>query len=138
MRRHVKFILSAVAFGQAYIDLDGCLLKRMRCPPELGLRGFDALLWWAHNLKPMPIIRSRLALLYVLRFLGVKLYVWTNRWPAHDTVTREALGVRVWLFKQFQYHDGQKILTRPFGPVMDDQEKYLTCGVGYGLLVEQK
>jgi hypothetical protein len=136
--RILKFMASAVYYRCAYIDLDGCLLKRMRCPAELNLRGVYALLWWDKNLKPTPIIKSRLALLYVLRLLGIELHVWTNRAPYHETVTKQALGRHVWLFQHMHFLHGIKIETKVFGPIMDDQPAYLERGKCWGLLVEQR
>lgn len=141
----IRFILAAMHYRCAYIDLDGCLLKRMRCPPELRLSGIPALLWWRDNLTVRPIIYRRLILLYLLRALGVRLYVWTNRdRKMHDGVTRASLGKHVRLFEDFQYYDGTKIMPvrwssdgRLYGPVMDDQIKYLKRGHGRGYLVKQ-
>lgn len=135
----VRFICNAWACGEAYIDLDGCLLKRFRCPPHLKLYGSQALVWWMENLKPTPIIYRRLALLYVLRALGVRLVIWTNRQcnVHHLNVTHKALGQHMWLFSEMQFRGGLKIQDILTGPVMDDQKAYLGCGAGPGLLVEQ-
>lgn len=138
----ILFIRDAVRFGCAYIDLDGTLIYRMRVPP--GFQHFadnyegDALQWWRHNLKPMPIVKSRLALCYLLRLLRVRLVVWTNRWPENEGVTRASLGRHVWLFSELQFHASLKG-TKPRlpGPVLEDQEKYLKCGRGNSLLVKQ-
>lgn len=136
LMRTLRFILSAFWHGYAYIDLDGCLLKRFRCPG--GVDAMHALDWWRANLQPTPIVYQRLVLLYILRLLGVKLAIWTNRQPYHEKVTREALGRHMWLFSFQFYCAGQKHKgPRLGGPVMDDQEKYLKCGTGFNLLVEQ-
>lgn len=116
--------------------MDGCLLHRYRCPPELKLRGDAALEWWMANLAPTPIVYQRLVLLYILRLLGVKLAIWTNRQPYHEKVTREALGRHMWLFSFQFYCGGEKNLHGLWGPCMDDQKKYLV-GKGFNLLVEQ-
>lgn len=110
----------------------------MRCPQNLGLKGVDFLLWWRENLTVRPIIKRRLPLLYLLRFLGVKLHIWTNRdHEKHFEVTRASLGRHAWLFKTWEFYDGTKIQSRMPGPVMDDQEAYLACGTGASLLVSQ-
>lgn len=134
----IRFILSALRYRCAYIDLDGCLLRRMRCPPNLHLRGIEHLLWWRENLSVRPIIKRRLPLLYLLKFLGVKLYLWTNRdfW-LHGQVTYQSLGTHSRLFFGHQFYDGTKIQSRVPGPVMDDQKAYLACGKGHSLLVSQ-
>lgn len=139
MIQTLRFIRDAVLCGCAYIDLDGCLLKRFRCPKELKLSGARALIWWMENLAPTPIVYRRLALLYVLRLLGVRVIMWTNRTQClhHLNVTHKALRRHMWLFAEMRFRDGQKIMDRVDGPVMDDQPAYLKCGIGPGLLVEQ-
>ena len=127
------FILHAVRSGHAYIDMDGCLLRRMPVPawvpPE------EALDWWIANLTPTPIVKRRLALLYLLRFCRVRLYIWTNRGGRHHPVTALALGWHLWLFEDWLYMDGQKHRIPRRGPCMDDQAKYV-CERG-DLLVKQ-
>lgn len=134
----IRFIFDALYYGCAYIDLDGCILRRMRCPMDTGMKGIDFLLWWRENLTVRPLIKRRLPLLYLLRICGVKLIVWTNRdFGLHASVTFKSLGKHRHLFQGFQFHDGTKIQTRVPGPVMDDQKNYLACGKGRGLLVSQ-
>lgn len=137
----IRFIFDAVRYRCAYIDLDGCILRRFKCPHSLalqGIRGVGWLLWWRDNLPVRPVIKRRLPLLYLLRLLGVRLVAWTNRDQGlHHEITRQSLGFHNWLFAEFQYWDGTKILTRTKGPVMDDQPKFLACGKGRGLLVSQ-
>lgn len=132
----LKFMISAWYFGRAYIDLDGCLLHRMRCPESVPAS--DRLIWWTANLKPTPIVYPRLVLLYVLRVLGVRLQIWTNRSGQHMAVTEQALGRHMWLFDDGWFCDGKKDEARLWGPVMDDQQKYVDCGKRWSLLVEQK
>lgn len=134
----IRFILDALHYGCAYIDLDGCLLVRMRCPRDQRLKGVEFLLWWRDNLTVRPLIKRRLPLLYLLRLLGVRLIVWTNRdFCMHWPVTVRSLGKHVRLFADYEFHDGTKIQTRVPGPVMDDQKAYLACGKGRGYLVKQ-
>ena len=135
MIRTLCFIFSAWFHGHAYIDLDGCLLHRMPVPNCIPR--YDRLRWWIDNLRPTPIVKSRLALLYMLRALGVRLFVWTNRRPTHDVVTRIALGRHVTLFDEFYYCDGLKKEGILYGPVMDDQPEYIPCGSRGSLLVKQ-
>lgn len=134
----IRFFLSAVRYRCAFIDLDGCILRRMRCPRNLGLKGVEFLLWWREHLSVQPIIRRRLPLLYILRIMGVKLIVWTNRDASlHSNVTLQSLGIHARLFSDIRYYDGTKIQSRVPGPVMDDQINYLACGKGHGYLVTQ-
>lgn len=136
--RTLRFILSALWYGCAFIDLDGCILRRFHCPRDLGLKGIEWLLWWRENLPVRPLIKRRLPLLYLLKFLGVRLYVWTNRdMLMHYGLTIESLGKHTRLFTNYNFYDGQKIMSRVPGPVMDDQPAYLACGKGSSLLVFQ-
>lgn len=130
----LKFIASAWLHRHAYIDLDGCLLRKMKMPRMPG--GPDAALaYWGANVAPTPIVRKRLVLCYVLKLLGVRLYIWTNRWPQHDAVTRQALGRHMWLFSGTYYMEGKKATIARLGPCMEDQKKFL--GTKYAdLLVE--
>lgn len=119
----LAFILSAVRNGCAYIDLDGCLLEPMRVPPEIHPE--MALAYWVANLEPTPIVKRRLALLYVLNALGVRLYLWTNRSDFHMRVTHLALGRHARLFRCAYFMGGCKETLVRFGPCMDDSPKYI-------------
>jgi hypothetical protein len=130
----LKFIASALKYGRAYIDVDGTILKKYPVPDYV-----DAdrkLKWWSDNLAPTPVIKRRLPLLYFLRALGVKLYAWTNRSPQHEGVTRKALGRHQGLFYRYQMYDGRKSASYTQGPIMDDQEKYITRRTMGDLLVK--
>jgi len=124
----LRFILCAWRSGHAYIDMDGCLLEKMPMPS--GMPKPDALAYWVANLKPTPIVRQRLWVLYLLKGLGVRLYAWTNRWPAHEAVTRQALGRHARLFSAMYYLAGHKETTPRHGPCMDDDARYVgaVCG----------
>lgn len=138
MMRVLRFIRSAMHYGKAYIDLDGCLLKRFRIPPGLNLQGDENLIYWGEHLPVLPIIYPRLLLCYLLRLLGVRLIVWTNRWdPDHMCVTMESLGMHLWLFDEIRLRTGNKFSDRLDGPVMEDQVKFAVCGKGNSLIVEQ-
>jgi hypothetical protein len=129
-----RFIKSALSTGYAYIDLDGCLLRRMRVPAHVDPK--DALSWWTDNLCVTPIVKRRLALVYLLHMCGVELFIWTNRAHTHIDVTHKALGKHMTLFKFSYFLGGRKQLINRLGPCMDDQAKYI--GKTYhDLLVKQ-
>lgn len=144
----LRFIFDAVRYRCAYIDLDGCILRRMRVKDDARYihfmstqpgTNFHPMVWWRENLTVRPLIKRRLPLLYLLRYVfRVKLHIWTNRdfW-LHGQVTIQSLGKHHRLFSGWQFHNGTKIQTRVPGPVMDDQKNYLACGKGRGLLVSQ-
>lgn len=132
----LRFIFNAYRAGVAYIDVDGCILKKFPVPTHVFSHA--ALSWWKENLQPTEIVRSRIALLYVLRALGVRLVLWTNRANEHRPVTYRALGRHRDLFSELRFYNGAKDRSQPVGPVMDDDAKYVALGRGYSLLVESK
>lgn len=139
MRRLLLFVCSAVRHRRAYVDLDGTLLYRMRCPPTERERGYmDPLAWWHSNLTVRPIVRRRLVLCYALRLMGVRLTVWTNRYGVHQDVTVRSLGRHAWLFdRPIDYCSGMKDQVPLYGPVIEDQERYAALGKGHNLHVRQ-
>lgn len=136
MNAVLHFIFSALRTGVAYIDVDGCVLKKFPVPCYVPIHA--RLEWWRAHLQPTAVVRSRVVLLYVLRALGVHLVLWTNRAPEHFDVTRKALGKHWKLFRRFRFCDGRKEDDSLSGPVMDDDQKYVDLGVGYSLLVETR
>lgn len=131
--RVLRFAIASLRDGMAYIDCDGCILKRFPVPEAVE----DKLAWWIANLAPTPRITSRLVFLWALRRLGVTLVLWTDRSPQHEPVTVAALGPYAKLFQWMEFHGGVKKLNRrPQGPVMDDKPEYVALGLGGGLLVE--
>lgn len=131
----MKFLFFAWLHRHAYIDLDGCLLQRMVMPGGMTME--QALVYWAANLGPTPIVRRRLVLCYMLRLLGVRLYVWTNRWPQHEGITRQALGRHAWLFSGMYFMQGKKSACVRNGPCMDDDKRWVGSRPG-DLLVERE
>lgn len=123
--RTLRFIAAAFTAGVAYIDCDGCILKKMPVPSTVPMP--YRLIWWKHNLAPTPVVKRRLPLLYFLRFFGVALVLWTNRSHHHRRITAEALGKHARLFESMRFRDGCKITDTLDGPVMDDDASYLTC-----------
>lgn len=126
--RLLRFILSAIFSRHAYIDMDGCLLQKMRMPQFRN--ALDALDYWMVNLDVTPIVRRRLLLLYLLKLFGVRLHIWTNRSLEHQWVTRCALRRHIWLFDEHYYLAGKKHLLARKGPCMDDQAKYIVEAYG--------
>lgn len=131
----IRFILSALLHGVAYIDCDGTILCRLRVPSDLG---GDWLGWWMRNLVPTPVIKRRLPLLYLLRLLGTRLVLWTNRYDQHKALTRHALG---WhgklLFSDMRFYNGLKGFCKLNGPVIDDRPEHVRQGTWGSLLVEE-
>lgn len=130
----IRFIFAAVKTRVAYIDCDGCILKKFPVPEHICMP--FRLMWWRLNLAPTPVIRTRLIVLYVLRLLGVRLVLWTNRGLQHCFITVDALGKHAQLFDEMRFRDGNKILDKLDGPIMEDDARYLACSEHPGLLVK--
>ena len=133
--RLLKFIANAHKHGHAYIDMDGCLLRRMLVPSSV--LPSQALDWWMKNLSATAIVKRRLILLYVLKLLGVQLHIWTNRSPQHEALTRKAFGRHIWLFSSMSFAAGKKRALPRLGPCIDDEESNIGT-LFYDLLVRTK
>jgi hypothetical protein len=133
----IAFVVAAVRCGRAYIDVDGTLLKSFVVPETVPEN--QRLWWWSFNLVPTPRIWSRIALCCVLRLLGVRLVIWTNRRTMFEPMTRQALGVFQHLFSEWWFMGGWKeTLTMRRGVVMDDQAKYVELGFPGSLCVRER
>lgn len=117
----LKFIRNARQCGHAYIDMDGCLLHKMPIPSHV--LPDQALDYWMANLCATRVVRHRLALLYVLKLLGVQLHLWTNRSPEHEPVTRASFGRHYAVFVDHHYGAGKKRKVQRLGPCIDDEER---------------
>ena len=133
MIKLLRFVASAFNARVAYIDCDGCVLKKFIVPSHVAPEAW--LDWWQENLQPTPVIWRRLALLYLLRTLGVRLVLWTNRADRQREVTLQALGAHARLFESMIFCDGQKQHSVLDGPVMEDDSRYVSVGRGNNLLV---
>jgi hypothetical protein len=134
----LRFLFSAYRAGVAYIDVDGCVLKKFPVPSYVPKH--ESLNWWKEHLKPTQVVFSRIVLCYVLSAIGVRLILWTNRRPTHRPITYLALRSHWKLFDwdEMYFCEGQKERVFLEGPVMDDDPKYVALGVGYSLLVESR
>lgn len=119
--RAIQFVLSARKHGHAYIDMDGCLLHKMPIPAHVPPE--QALDYWMANLCKTDVVLHRLALVYLLKALGVQVHLWTNRSPEHESVTRASLGRHYALFSSYHYGAGSKRQVTRLGPCMDDEER---------------
>lgn len=119
--RLLKFIRAARKHGHAYVDMDGCLLHKMPIPAHVPPE--QALAYWMENLCATKVVLHRLVLLYLLRALGVRVHLWTNRSPEHEPVTRASLGRHYELFASHHYGAGRKRQLTRLGPCMDDEAR---------------
>lgn len=127
----IRFLVSAVRCGVAYIDCDGTLVEKFPVPPGIEV----PLLWWSENLQPTARKRGPILLCRLLKAMGVRLILWTNRGWQHEVVTRRALGRHWYLFDEVQFRGGLKIQDRLDGPVMEDDARYFICSRYASLLV---
>jgi hypothetical protein len=129
MKSTLKFIAAAYASGVAYIDVDGTILRRYSWFGKKDMSLDD----WMRELMPTRVIRRRLPMLYLLKWMGVRLVLWTNRPPELRWPTMLSLGKHIHLFSRTEFHNGKKYHTidQLNGPVMDDGDLYdYNCPVG--------
>jgi hypothetical protein len=129
MKDTLKFIAAAYASGVAYIDVDGTILRRYSWYGKQDM----TLQLWMENLMPTRIIKRRLPLLYLLKWMGVRLVLWTNRPPELRWPTMLSLGRHIHLFSRTEFHNGKKYESVCYlpGPIMDDGDfDNFSCYVG--------
>ena len=124
----LRFFIAALKHRHVHVDMDGCLVHRMPIPAHVPPE--QALDYWMQHLCATKVIKSRLALLYFLRAIGVQLHVWTNRSPQHEPATRQALGRHYTLFTTHHYGAGQKKHLPRLGPCIDDEERNIGAHPG--------
>jgi len=69
------------------------------------------------------VILNRALFLVVLKMLGCKLIVWTNRPLSKKDVTIKALGIFSILFSDFQFFCGKKVANENM-LIIDDDKKF--------------
>lgn len=105
-----------------YVDVDGTILESMKIPS--GVK--NAFVYWNENLSVTKIIWSRILILAVLKLLGSKLVIWTNRSIIHADVTFKSLGMTKNLFSEFYFYNGDKSkFYNKDMRLIDDDKKYL-------------
>jgi hypothetical protein len=138
-----RFARSALRQGHAYIDFDGTLAYSVTVEGSFVPGGpSDLLTAWkekVHAAGRGRLILPRLCFLLALRALGVRLHVWTNRGPEMRQVTQRTLGRWSTLFDSMEFHGGKKGDSIPaFGPVLDDEPKYIELAASGSLLVTRR
>lgn len=150
MKAYLLFALAALHARNAYIDFDGTLAHSVHVPAPTGADlGGDAWLQaWQLEINRMGrgrLVYTRLLFLLVLRLLGVRLHLWTNRGPAVRDATLLTLGLWVRLFMTLGFY-GQESNAMPdktasaaehLGPLMDDMPKYVALGKPGSMLVRK-
>ena len=116
-----------------YVDVDGTLLCgsldlefKRRCSVE----EFKVVLEWYENCQ-VDNLKLNLELLKNLKSLkedGFELILWTNRGEANREMTKRNLGEWWNMFDSYEFYDGKKGKCKLEGLVIDNEEKYLSCG----------
>jgi uncharacterized HAD superfamily protein len=130
-----------------YIDFDGTLisnsleetLKNYQMKSELSWHNSSSLWDWYNEFISkncnMPLNKNLLNQLIILKEQGHHLHIWTNRSYDLKKYTLSNLGNYKSLFTSFLFNDGMKINTKVDGIVVDNDAKYLTCGLQGGILI---
>jgi hypothetical protein len=137
MLSYLRFVLCAVRCGHAYIDFDGTLCRAV---PVDGTHytGPSMLDAWRQEVATQVLqgrarlIKRHVALLLLLRVLGVQLHLWTNRGVEMRWPTLGVLGPLAGLFRSMTFYDGRKGDNMPLcGPIIDDEQKYVEIAPRY-------
>jgi hypothetical protein len=133
-------MFNANELKKIYVDVDGTLLCgsldlefKERCSVE----EFKTVLEWYENCQ-VDNLRLNVELLRNLKELkedGFELILWTNRGEANKDMTKRNLGEWWNLFDSHEFHDGQKGKCKLDGLVIDNEDKYLSCGK-QGILIK--
>ena len=116
-----NFLKNAMG-NTVYVDVDGTLMRSFEIPENVEGNKF---LWWNENLAPTKILYTRIFLCAILRMLGSKLIIWTNRSNAHKGMTIKSLGLAKFLFSDFRFFEGEKKGTYNKNMfVIDDDKRY--------------
>lgn len=115
------FTFARRALGRTvFVDMDGTILKAFEIPAYVT---GNKLMWWNQNLDVTDIILNRALYLVILKALGCKLVVWTNRPESKKDITIKALGIFSALFSEFQFHAGKKVANADMF-IIDDDKKF--------------
>ncbi len=100
-----------------YVDVDGTLLSN-----DLDIMfAIHGVQWYEQqSIDNLPKRHWLLVVLLMLRVIGFRLVLWTNRGLVNKTATKRNLGVWWYLFSDHQFHEGRK--EKPSrGWTIDDQ-----------------
>jgi hypothetical protein len=128
------FILKTI-----YVDVDGTLLDS-RLDNEFASRyGNDsdsAVQWYDNNwCADLEVNWVLVVQLVIMRVIGCKLVLWTNRGSRQVAMTKANLGIVWFLFSDHLFYEGAKRHAQVQGLVIDNERKYEDCGTEF-LLIE--
>lgn len=118
----VNFI-KKVSRQTVFVDVDGTILKSFKIPENVT---GNKLVYWNENLTKTSIIFSRIAICIILKIVGCKLVIFTDRGENHKNITIDALGIFKNLFSDFQFYAGKKHnFYNPEMFLIDDNKKFV-------------
>ncbi len=122
-----------------YVDVDGTLLSGsldLEFKKRSAVEAFSSVLAWYENcgVDDLALNMELIVKLVDLKEQGYELILWTNRGVANIEMTRRNLGIYWHMFSSHEFHDGKKGKCVLDGFVIDNEEKYLACGLS-GVLV---
>lgn len=122
-----------------YVDVDGTLLDgsldkmfKERCVNE----EFSVVLAWYENceIDNLELNMDLIKELITLREEGNELILWTNRGEENREMTKRNLGIYWNMFNSYEFHSGKKSKCVLEGLVIDNEERFSTCGTSFRLI----
>jgi hypothetical protein len=108
-----------------YVDVDGTLLSN-ELDTLFAIYGVE---WYEQQrIDNLPKRYWLLIALFMLRLIGFRLVLWTNRGHMNAPATKRNLGVWWWMFSDHQFHEGYKVKPSS-GWTIDDQAQHATVRV---------
>ena len=135
----IKFVRMMMMFvkcigSDLYVDMDGTVLCSSlddEFKKECSENEFKVALDWYNRMyvNDLSINWGLIVVLIVMKGLGSRVVGWTNRGEEQRSMTEDNLGMLLGsVFSEVMYHSGQKGKTSVDGVVVDNEEKYLSCG----------
>lgn len=127
------YLLSLDIAINIFVDMDGTVLDssldnefKRRCEED----GFDITIKWYRkcNVSNLNINIELIEQLIALKDKGHNLVLWTNRGLENKEMTKNNLKEYWNIFNEYQFHSGMKSKCQLDGVVIDNEEKYLSCG----------
>lgn len=111
-----------------YVDADGTLLSGW-LDRQYQANGYA---WYSRQyVNDLPVNIKLIDELRRYKSSGHNVFLWTNRGENQVKMTMENIANFVDIFSGFYFHNGQKILSRVDGIVIDNEERYRICGTDF-------
>jgi len=123
----IKQSLEKISSNKVYVDMDGTLLSG-ELDAQFIASNYDIAWYDTQHVTTLPVNYELVNILKALKALNVELILWTNRSLIQREMTRLNLGDLWYLFKEHQFHAGNKRDTNLDGYTFDNEEKYVHFG----------